>query len=78
MIIRDQHLLELASKYTDKCGRTEENEVKQIRTWEAARRMAKKLRWYIKSNSKKGVNTLLVPEIDEHGTTTWKTISDKD
>ena len=34
--------------------------------------MATILRWYIKSNSKKGVNTLLVPEIDEHGGTSWK------
>ena len=70
--------MDLASKYADKCGWTEENAVNQIRTWEAARRMAKKLRWHIKPNSKTGVNTLLVPDIDEHGTTTWKTISDKD
>ena len=78
VVIRDQHLLDLASKYADKCGWTEENAVNQIRTWEAARRMAKKLRWYIKTNSKNGVNTLLIPEIDENGVTTWKTISDKD
>ena len=71
-------MLDLASKYADKCGWTEENAVHQIGTWEAARQMAKKLRWYIKLNSKNGVNTLLTPDIDDNGVTTWKTISDKD
>ena len=52
--------------------------MQQIRTWEAARRMAKKLRWYIKPTSKGGVNTLLIPDTDANGITTWKTISDKD
>ena len=52
--------------------------MQQIRTWEAARRMAKKLRWYIKPTSKGGVNTLLIPDTDADGITTWKTISDKD
>ena len=71
-------MLDLVSKYTDKCGWTEENVVHQIRTWEAARRMAKNPRWYIKSNLKNGVNTLLIPDIDENRVTTWKSISDKD
>ena len=51
----------------------------QIRSWEAARRMARKLRWYIKPSNKGGVNSLLIPEsTDAEGKITWKTITDKD
>ena len=71
-------MLDLALKYSDKFGWTEEHAVNQIQTWEEARRVVRKLWWYIKPNMKNGVNTLLIPNIDESGITTWKFISDKD
>ena len=40
--------------------------------------MAKKLRWYIKPQAQGAVQTLLVPKVNDDGSTSWETVTDPD